>query len=136
MSSALSYDIHYWIGSQSSQDEQGAAAVYTIQLDEFLGSTPVQHREVQSHESDTFRGYFKQGIMWASECKQKTASWTDSKKKNKVIITALFSFKKGGVASGMRHTETNAYDVKRLLHVKGKKRVIAKEVSQSFSVVT
>lgn len=57
------YDIHYWIGSASSQDEQGAAAVYTIQLDEFLGSTPVQHREVQNHESDTFRGYFKNGIM-------------------------------------------------------------------------
>lgn len=29
----------------------------------------------------------------------------------------------------MRHTETNSYDVKRLLHVKGKKRVTAKEVS-------
>lgn len=61
--SSLCYDIHYWIGSQSTQDEQGAAAVYTLQLDEFLGSTPVQHREVQEHESDAFRGYFKQGIM-------------------------------------------------------------------------
>lgn len=61
--SSLSYDIHYWIGSQSSQDEQGAAAVYTIQLDEFLGSGPVQHREVQNYESDAFRGYFKQGVM-------------------------------------------------------------------------
>uniref|UniRef100_A0A4W6FX20 Advillin n=1 Tax=Lates calcarifer TaxID=8187 RepID=A0A4W6FX20_LATCA len=101
--SSLSYDIHYWIGSQSSQDEQGAAAVYTIQLDEFLGSTPVQHREVQNHESDTFRGYFKQGII----------------------------YKKGGIATGMRHTETNTYDVKRLLHVKGKKRVIATEVSHA-----
>lgn len=64
VSSSLSYDIHYWIGSESSQDEQGAAAVYTIQLDEFLGCAPVQHREVQNHESDAFRGYFKQGIMW------------------------------------------------------------------------
>ncbi|XP_068450101.1 advillin isoform X2 [Clinocottus analis] len=104
VSSSLCYDIHFWIGSQSSQDEQGAAAVYTIQLDEFLGSTPVQHREVQNHESDAFRGYFKQGVI----CK------------------------KGGVASGMRHTETNCYDVKRLLHVKGKKRVIANEVEMSW----
>lgn len=63
VSSSLCYEIHYWIGSQSTQDEQGAAAVYTIQLDEFLGCTPVQHREVQNHESDTFKGYFKQGIM-------------------------------------------------------------------------
>lgn len=102
VSSFLSYNIHYWIGSGSTQDEQGAAAVYTIHLDEFLGCAPVQHREVQNHESDTFRGYFKQGII----------------------------YKKGGVASGMRHTETNAYDVRRLLHVKGKKRVVAAEVQR------
>ncbi|XP_028261392.1 advillin isoform X2 [Parambassis ranga] len=89
----------------SSQDEQGAAAIYTIQLDEFLGSTPVQHREVQDHESDAFKGYFKQGII----------------------------YKKGGVASGMKHIETNTYDVKRLLHVKGNKRVTAKEVEMSWS---
>ncbi|XP_061689947.1 advillin isoform X2 [Syngnathoides biaculeatus] len=99
--SALHYDIHFWIGSRSSQDEQGAAAVYTTQLDDFLGSMPVQHREVQDHESDVFRGYFKQGII----------------------------YKKGGVASGMKHTESNTYDIKRLLHVKGKKRVVAKEVA-------
>ncbi|CDQ72806.1 unnamed protein product [Oncorhynchus mykiss] len=102
--SSLSYDIHYWIGSQSSQDEQGAAAVYTIQLDEFLGSGPIQHREAQNHESDAFRGYFKQGVI----------------------------YKKGGVASGMKHIETNSYDIQRLLHVKGKKRVSAMEVEMSW----
>ncbi|XP_026163850.1 advillin [Mastacembelus armatus] len=102
---SLCYDIHYWIGSESSQDEQGAAAVYTIQLDEFLGCTPIQHREVQNHESEAFRGYFKQGII----------------------------YKKGGVASGMRHTETNTYDVKRLLQVKGNKRVTAREVEMSWT---
>ncbi|XP_059925112.1 advillin [Gadus macrocephalus] len=98
------YDIHYWIGSASSQDEQGAAVIYTVQLDDFLGSSPVQHREVQNHESDAFRGYFKNGII----CK------------------------KGGVASGMRHTETNSFDVERLLHVKGRKRVMAMEVEMSW----
>lgn len=45
------------------------------------------------------------------------------------VLSTICSLKKGGVASGMRHTETNSYDVKRLLHVKGKKRVTAKEVS-------
>ncbi|KAK7915491.1 hypothetical protein WMY93_011252 [Mugilogobius chulae] len=103
--SSLTYNIHYWIGSESSQDEQGAAAVYTVQLDEYLGSTPVQYREVQGYESDTFKGYFKTGII----------------------------YKQGGVASGMRHVEVNSYDVKRLLHVKGKKRVSAKEVGMSWN---
>lgn len=34
----------------------------------------------------------------------------------------LQRLKKGGVASGMKHVETNTYDVKRLLHVKGKRK--------------
>ena len=31
----------------------------------------------------------------------------------------------------MRHTETNSFDVERLLHVKGRKRVMAMEVGTS-----
>jgi len=38
------------------------------------------------------------------------------------------SYKQGGVASGMKHVETNTYNVQRLLHVKGKKNVVAAEV--------
>ncbi|XP_020729160.1 advillin isoform X3 [Odocoileus virginianus] len=102
--SLLSQDIHFWIGKDSSQDEQSCAAIYTTQLDDYLGGGPVQHREVQYHESDTFRGYFKQGII----------------------------YKKGGVASGMRHVETNTYNVKRLLHVKGKRNIRASEVEMSW----
>ena len=33
----------------------------------------------------------------------------------------------------MRHTETNSFDVERLLHVKGRKRVMATEVSSTIS---
>ncbi|XP_043302432.1 advillin isoform X2 [Cervus canadensis] len=102
--SLLSQDIHFWIGKDSSQDEQSCAAIYATQLDDYLGGSPVQHREVQYHESDTFRGYFKQGII----------------------------YKKGGVASGMRHVETNTYNVKRLLHVKGKRSIRAAEVEMSW----
>uniref|UniRef100_UPI00398E4FC2 advillin n=1 Tax=Pristiophorus japonicus TaxID=55135 RepID=UPI00398E4FC2 len=102
--SGLKRNIHYWIGTDSSQDEQGAAAIYTTQLDDYLEGGPVQHREVQGHESETFRGYFKNGII----------------------------YKKGGVASGMKHVETNSYDVRRLLHVKGKKSITATEVEMSW----
>lgn len=43
-------------------------------------------------------------------------------------------YKKGGVASGMKHVETNSYNVQRLLHVKGKKNVVAAEVSEGSEV--
>lgn len=47
-------------------------------------------------------------------------------------IAVPLSYKKGGVASGMKHVETNTYDVKRLLHVKGKRNVRATEVSPTL----
>lgn len=103
--SGQSADIHYWIGKSSSQDEQGAAAIYVTQLDEHLGGSPVQHREVQGHESPRFKSYFKNGLI----------------------------YKKGGVASGFNHVETNSYNVLRLLHVKGKKHITAAEVEVSWN---
>ncbi|KAG5268574.1 hypothetical protein AALO_G00214070 [Alosa alosa] len=98
-------DIHYWIGNLSSQDEQGAAAIYVTQLDEFLGGSPVQHREVQANESSKFKSYFKSGLI----------------------------YKKGGVASGFQHVETNAFNILRLLHIKGTKHIMATEVDMSWN---
>uniref|UniRef100_A0A4W5P2M2 Villin-1 n=1 Tax=Hucho hucho TaxID=62062 RepID=A0A4W5P2M2_9TELE len=102
---SFTYDIHYWLGKDTSNDEQGAAAIYTTMMDEHLGGVAVQHREAQGYESDTFRGYFKQGII----------------------------YKKGGVASGMKQVETNTYNIRRLLHVKGNKHVVAGEVDMSWN---
>ncbi|XP_020501090.2 villin-1 isoform X1 [Labrus bergylta] len=103
--SGRSADIHYWIGKASSQDEQGAAAIFVTQLDEHLGGSPVQHREVQDCESPRFRSYFKNGLI----------------------------YKKGGVASGFQHVDPNTYNVLRLLHVKGRKHVKASEVEVSWN---
>ncbi|XP_069067156.1 villin-like protein [Pleurodeles waltl] len=105
ISTATITDIHYWIGKDSTPDEQGAAAVFTTQLDDDLGGSPIQHREVQGHESEAFKSYFKKGVI----------------------------YKKGGVASGFKHVETNTYNIRRLLHVKGRKHVTASEVELSWN---
>ena len=42
--SRLEQHIHFWLGAQSSQDEAGVAAYKTVELDEFLGGAPIQHR--------------------------------------------------------------------------------------------
>ncbi|XP_043988970.1 scinderin like b isoform X1 [Gambusia affinis] len=103
--SAPSYNIHMWLGDECSQDESGAAAIFATQLDDYLGGGPVQYREVQNFESNTFLGYFKSGIK----------------------------YQKGGVASGFKHVVTNDMNVKRLLHVKGRRAIRATEVEMSWS---
>ncbi|XP_010181365.1 PREDICTED: gelsolin, partial [Mesitornis unicolor] len=96
----LQYDLHFWLGDESSQDERGAAAIFTVQMDDYLQGKAIQHREVQGHESSTFLGYFKSGIK----------------------------YKAGGVASGFRHVVPNEVTVQRLLQVKGRRTVRATEV--------
>ena len=44
---ALFWDVYFWIGSDSSQDEYGVAAYKANELDDLLGDSPVQHREVE-----------------------------------------------------------------------------------------
>lgn len=100
----LQYDLHFWIGDACTTDESGAAAIFTVQMDEFLGGKPIQYREVQGYESKTFVGYFKSGLKYMQ----------------------------GGVASGFKHIASNEVDVKRLLHVSGRRVVRATEVPVSW----
>ncbi|XP_073269099.1 villin-4-like isoform X2 [Primulina huaijiensis] len=96
---ALHHAIHYWLGKDTSQDEAGAAAIKTVELDAALGGRAVQYREVQGHETEKFLSYFKPCIIP----------------------------QEGGVASGFNHVEAEAHQT-RLFECKGKHVVHVKEV--------
>ncbi|XP_028918794.1 gelsolin isoform X2 [Ornithorhynchus anatinus] len=100
----LQYDLHFWLGNECTQDESGAAAIFTVQMDDYLNGKAIQHREVQGFESATFLGYFKSGIK----------------------------YKKGGVASGFKHVVPNQVSVQRLFQVKGRRAPRATEVPVSW----
>ncbi|CAL8074697.1 unnamed protein product [Calicophoron daubneyi] len=54
----LVYNIHFWIGRYSTQDEYGTAAYKTVELDALLLNAAIQHREVDGYESKMFSSYF------------------------------------------------------------------------------
>lgn len=86
----MKYNVHFWLGEKTSQDEAGTAAIKTVELDDLLGDVPVQYREVQGHESKHFMSLF-----------------------------AEMNILEGGVDSGFRHVEPEKYEP-RLIHVTGK----------------
>ncbi|XP_018426580.1 PREDICTED: adseverin-like [Nanorana parkeri] len=99
------YNLHYWLGKECSQDESTAAAIFSVQMDDYLGGKPIQYRELQGYESSAFVGYFKGGIKYQA----------------------------GGVASGFTHVVTNDLTARRLLHIKGRRVVRATEVPLDWS---
>eukprot|EP00560_Eucampia_antarctica_P008519 CAMPEP_0197823420 /NCGR_PEP_ID=MMETSP1437-20131217/750_1 /TAXON_ID=49252 ORGANISM="Eucampia antarctica, Strain CCMP1452" /NCGR_SAMPLE_ID=MMETSP1437 /ASSEMBLY_ACC=CAM_ASM_001096 /LENGTH=389 /DNA_ID=CAMNT_0043422579 /DNA_START=46 /DNA_END=1215 /DNA_ORIENTATION=+ len=58
------WDIYFWIGSGSSQDEYGVAAYKANELDDLLDDAPVQHRETEGYESPEFLACFPKGIRY------------------------------------------------------------------------
>ena len=77
----------------------GSAALYAFKLDEHLGGSPVQYRQVQDHESALFFACFPGGVRYLE----------------------------GGVMSGFTHVNSIAFE-KKLLQIKGKRNVRVRQV--------
>eukprot|EP00770_Monocercomonoides_exilis_P004072 MONOS_4053.1-p1 / transcript=MONOS_4053.1 / gene=MONOS_4053 / organism=Monocercomonoides_exilis_PA203 / gene_product=villin / transcript_product=villin / location=Mono_scaffold00103:18784-21701(-) / protein_length=856 / sequence_SO=supercontig / SO=protein_coding / is_pseudo=false len=103
-SGKLGYDIFYWLGLKSSQDETGTAAYKTVELGDSLNGSAPHHREVQGHESEQFLSLFRDG----------------------------FQIIEGGIDSGFRHVERDGIEL-RLFHVKGKRNVRVSRVDLKAS---
>ncbi|XP_008194361.1 advillin isoform X4 [Tribolium castaneum] len=58
----LEYHIHFWLGCSTTPDKSGVVAYKTVELDNFLNGTAIQHRETQGNESPRFKSYFKSGF--------------------------------------------------------------------------
>jgi len=99
---ALAWDVFFWLGENTTQDEAGTAAYKTVELDDKLGGAPVQHREVQDHESELFLKCFAKPIHILS----------------------------GGVESGFNHVKPEEY-APRLLHIKGRQKTRVKQVERT-----
>lgn len=97
---AKEWHVHFWLGKDTSQDEMGVAAIKTVELDDALGGSPMQHRELQGSESQLFLSYFKDSGV---------------------------EYLPGGVASGFKKVDPEHFEP-RLLHVKGRRTVRVNEV--------
>ena len=99
-STAFCYDLHFWLGSKTSQDESGTAAYKAVELDDFLGGAPIQYRQVDGFETELFNSYFPKGMI----------------------------VQEGGIESGFNHVKPEEYRA-RLLHVRKQGRsVLVREV--------
>uniref|UniRef100_A0A6T6X7U1 Gelsolin-like domain-containing protein n=1 Tax=Amorphochlora amoebiformis TaxID=1561963 RepID=A0A6T6X7U1_9EUKA len=95
------FNLFFWLGRESSQDEIGVAAYKAVELDDLLGDAPVQYRELDGFESSHFLKLFKKSL----------------------------NILKGGFESGFTKVKPEEYKP-RLLHLKGAKKstIVVREV--------
>jgi len=96
---SFEWHIFFWLGDETSVDEQTVAAYKTVELCDMLDGRPTQSRETQNNESTHFRSLFPK-----------------------------LRYLAGGVPTGLRHVVTGVYAAKLFQIRKTKKGVVEREV--------
>ena len=82
------------------------SAYKTVELDQSLGGEPVQHREVQGHETVEFLSLWANGIQYMA----------------------------GGIETGFKHVDRDSFQT-RLLHIKGRRNIRVMQVQLNPSAL-
>jgi len=92
----MEWDIHFWIGKESTQDEYGVAAYKANELDDLLGDTPIQHRECEGRESEEFMDLFPKGVRYLEGGTESGFRNIDADTNVLAVSNKLFMVKKSG----------------------------------------
>mmetsp|Transcript_88681 Transcript_88681/g.185365 ORF Transcript_88681/g.185365 Transcript_88681/m.185365 type:complete len:365 (+) Transcript_88681:51-1145(+) len=98
----LEHHIFFWLGQETSLDEQGTVAYKAVELDAYFDGQASHSREIQGRESEEFRKIFPR-----------------------------ISYTAGGVDSGFHHTIADVYEARLIEVRKTKQGVVHKHVPLS-----
>lgn len=100
----LTHTIYFYLGTETTLDEQGTAAYKTVELDDYFDDEPTQVRVVMEEETDDFTALFDGGI----------------------------SYLEGGIDSGFKHVVPEGYDPKlfQVRRIKGETTVLQVPLSK------
>eukprot|EP00930_Biecheleria_cincta_P098610 TRINITY_DN9026_c0_g1_i1.p1 TRINITY_DN9026_c0_g1~~TRINITY_DN9026_c0_g1_i1.p1 ORF type:complete len:245 (-),score=58.88 TRINITY_DN9026_c0_g1_i1:317-1051(-) len=101
----LSHTIYFYLGEETSVDEQGTAAYKTVELDDFFHGEPKEVRVVMGQEPDDFKELF-----------------------------GSITYLEGGVDSGFKHVKPEGYAAKLFVvrRVKGKTTIVQSPLKKSI----
>eukprot|EP00912_Choanoflagellata_sp_UC4_P001713 UC4_evm5s1092 len=114
------WDVHFFIGRHSSQDEYGTAAYKAVELDDYLFGYATIYREVQEGTV--------QPTLTGDEPSEYTPQFLALGDK---FFGGKLEIWEGGIDSGFRHVEPEVAKP-RLLHIKGQMNVMVKEVKRTW----
>jgi len=107
-SGKLNHTIYFFLGNETSTDEQGTAAYKTVELDDLMDGEPKEMREPMGEESQEFKDLFGGSIEYLE----------------------------GGIDSGFKHVKPEGHDARLFVTRKHKGKITTHQAPLKKSVIT